>query len=62
MYKILLLILTVTLLNANAGNYNIKFKGIKLEEIETLETLKDNYIKAEVTNRNGGIYETKRRD
>ena len=51
MYKILLLILTVTLLNANAGNYNIKFKGIKLGEIETLETLKDNYLKAEVTNR-----------
>jgi len=51
MYKMILMILTATLLNANAGNYNIKFKGIKLGEIETLETLKDNYLKAEVTSR-----------
>jgi hypothetical protein len=51
MYKILLMILTATLLNANAGNYNIKFKGIKLGEIATLDTLKDNYLKAEVTSR-----------
>ncbi len=49
MYKILLMILTATLLNANAGNYDIKFKGIKLGEIETLDTLKENYLKAEVT-------------
>ncbi len=49
MYKIILMILTATILNANAGNYNIKFKGIKLGEIETLDTLKENYLKAEVT-------------
>lgn len=51
MYKIILMILTSTILNANAGNYDIKFKGIKLGEIETLDTLKDNYLKAEVTSR-----------
>jgi len=51
MYKILMIILTATVLSANAGNYNIKFKGIKLGEIQTLDTLKDNYLKAEVTSR-----------
>jgi hypothetical protein len=51
MYKILMIILTATILNANAGDYNIKFKGIKLGEIATLDTLKDNYLKAEVTSR-----------
>ncbi|HIP59994.1 MAG TPA: hypothetical protein EYH01_06165 [Campylobacterales bacterium] len=51
MYKMILIILTATLLNANAGNYNIKFKGFKLGEIETLDTLKENYLKAEVTSR-----------
>ena len=51
MIKILITIMIATVLSANAGNYNIKFKGIKLGEIETLETLKDNYLKAEVTSR-----------
>ena len=40
-----------TFLNANAGNYDIKFKGIKLGEITTLDTLKDNYLEAKVTSR-----------
>jgi hypothetical protein len=51
MIRALIILLLSTILNANAGNYDIRFKGIKLGEIETLDTLKDNYLKAEVTSR-----------
>jgi hypothetical protein len=51
MIRVLMILLLSTILNANAGNYDIRFKGIKLGEIETLDTLKDNYLKAEVTSR-----------
>ncbi len=51
MFRALIILLLSTILNANAGNYDIRFKGIKLGEIETLDTLKKNYLKAEVTSR-----------
>ncbi len=44
------MILMAFALNASAGNYSVKFKGITLGEIETLETLKSSYLKAKVTN------------
>ena len=51
MYKLFMIFLFSTMLNANAGNYDIRFKGIKLGEIENLDSLKDGYLKAEVTSR-----------
>ena len=50
MFKIVLMIFIATLMSANAGNYNVKFKGITLGQIDTLDTLKSNYLKAKVTN------------
>lgn len=45
------LILTLLMtLYLHASSYNVKYKGITLGEIESLETLQENYLKAEVTN------------
>ncbi len=51
MLKIVLIILFTTFLSANASNYSVKFKGVTLGEIESLDTLKSNYLKAKVTSR-----------
>jgi hypothetical protein len=48
MRKLLLLILIATL--SFASTYSIKYKGITLGKIDSLETLKENYLKARVTN------------
>jgi hypothetical protein len=49
MYKTILFLILFTL-SANATIYDVKFKGIKLGEIENLETLENTYLKAKVTN------------
>ena len=44
-------ILTILILSNFAfANYTLYFSGIKLGELESFDTLQDNYIKAEVTN------------
>ena len=48
MRKIFLVILVATL--SFASTYSIKYKGITLGKIDTLRTLKDDYLKARVTN------------
>ena len=48
MKKMFLAILVVTL--SFASTYSIKYKGITLGKIDTLGTLKDDYLKARVTN------------
>jgi hypothetical protein len=48
MRKIFLVILVATL--SFASTYSIKYKGITLGKIDSLDTLKDDYLKAKVTN------------
>jgi len=48
MKKIFLILFLVTL--SFADTYSIKYKGITLGKIDSLETLKDDYLKARVTN------------
>ncbi len=47
--KKLILILFLAILSF-ASTYSIKYKGITLGKIDSLDTLKDNYLKARVTN------------
>ncbi len=42
--------LVASTLSARADHYTITFKGIKLGEIQTLQTLKKHYLDAKVTN------------
>ena len=49
-YKVAAVTLTAAITVSNAGNYYIKYKGIKLGEIKSLETLKERYLDAKVTN------------
>jgi len=48
MKNLLILVFLATM--SFASTYSIKYKGITLGKIDTLETLKDNYLKARVTN------------
>ena len=48
--KILFLLLSFSILIWANDSYAIKYKGITLGKIETLSTLKNNYLKARVTN------------
>jgi len=50
MFKIILTIFIAMVINLNASTYSVKFKGITLGEISTLDTLKSNYLQARVTN------------
>lgn len=45
-----LILLMILLSSIFADNYFIKFKGITLGKIDTLDTLSQNYLKAKVTN------------
>ncbi len=49
-YKLAAITILTALTTANASEYYIKYKGIRLGEIKTLETLKDRYLDAKVTN------------
>jgi len=49
-YKLASLLLLAALSSANAQSYYIQYKGIKLGEIENLNTLKELYLNAKVTN------------
>ncbi len=48
--RVLFIVLIASILTLNADSYSVKFKGITLGEIERLDTLKSNYLKAKVTN------------
>lgn len=50
MFRVIFMLSFIVLMSANATAYNVKFKGITLGEIDTLETLKSHYLKARVTN------------
>ncbi|MCH9814474.1 MAG: hypothetical protein K0U47_11100 [Epsilonproteobacteria bacterium] len=50
MFKVTMTLFFATLISVHADSYDVKFKGITLGEIASLETLKDNYLKATVTN------------
>ncbi len=50
MFRMIFIILITTVINLNASNYSVKFKGITLGEISSLDTLKSNYLQARVTN------------
>ncbi len=49
-YKLAVIVILSSIATANASEYYIKYKGIRLGEIKTLETLKDRYLDAKVTN------------
>ncbi len=49
-HKLAIFAIITTIATANAGEYYIKYKGIRLGEIDTLETLKYHYLDAKVTN------------
>ncbi len=49
-YKYAFLALALTFSLSQADTYFIKYKGVKLGEIETLSTLKDLYLNAKATN------------
>jgi len=48
--KKLLILLSFIITVYAQSSYSIKYKGITLGKIDTLSTLKDNYLKARVTN------------